>query len=213
MATCSKISLRPLRGSELGDGAAEDLLSGKAEGLALAVVDAEVAKFDGVEEGEADGGGLVDGFEFGALALGLLLAALERLGEGFAIVDVDGDAEPVENFAGVVADGLGANPPPAGVAVAGANHAGFDVVVVASGDGVGPGLDDALAVVGMEGVEPSVAGEIFDGEAEVVEEALIGVGDAAVGCAHPDGLGVEIGEDAVTCFAGGELLLRSACAR
>ena len=117
-------------GSDLGDGAAENLLSGKAEGFALTVVDAEVAEFDGVEEGEADGGGLVDGFEFGALALGLVLAALEGLGEGLAIVDVDGDAEPVEDFAGVVADGLGPNPPPAGTAIAGANHAGFDVVVL-----------------------------------------------------------------------------------
>ena len=86
-------------GCDLGDGAAEDLLSGKAECFALTIVDAEVAKFDGVEEGEADGGRLVDGFEFCALALGLVLAALEHLGEGLAIIDVDGDAEPIEDSA------------------------------------------------------------------------------------------------------------------
>ena len=70
---------------------------------------------------------------------------LEGFGEGLAVVDVDGDAEPVEDLAGVVADGLGAKPPPAGTAVAGANHAGFDVVVDAGGDGVGPGFEDAGA--------------------------------------------------------------------
>ena len=46
--------------------------------------------------------------------------------------------------------------------------------------------------------------ELFDGEPEIVEEVLVGVGDAAVGGAHPDGLGVEIGEDAVAGFAGDE---------
>ncbi len=61
-------------GGELGDGTAEDLFSGKAEGFGLTVVDAQVAELDGIEEGEADGSGLVDGFEFGALSLGLLLA-------------------------------------------------------------------------------------------------------------------------------------------
>ena len=118
----------------------------------------------------------------------------------------------MEDFSGVVANGLGAKPPPAHVAIAGANHAGFDVVVDAGGDGVGPGFEDALAVAGIEGIEPAEAAEFVDGEADVVEEALVGVGDAAVGSSHPDGLGVEVGEDAVTLFGGGELLLRCACA-
>ena len=64
-----------------------------------------------------------------------------------------------------------------------------------------------MPVVGMEGAEPSRSAEVFDSEAEVVEEELVGVGDAAVGGAHPDGLGVEVGEDAVTGFAGDESFL------
>ena len=132
---------------DLGDAVADDLVCGEAEGLGLAIVDAEVAEFDGVEEGEADGGGLVDGFEFGALALGLELLLLELFGVGFAVVDVDGDAEPVEDIAGVVADGESAEPPPADGAVAGADHAGFDVVLGAGGDGVGPGFDDARMIL------------------------------------------------------------------
>ena len=192
---------------DLGDEAADDLLFGKAEGLGLTIVDAEVAEFDGIEEGEADGSGLVDGLEFCALALGLFLAPLEGLGEGLAVVDVDGDAEPVEDLAGFVSDRLGPNPPPAGTAIASADHAGFDVVVDTSGDGAGPGLEDTFAVVRMEGVQPALAARVFDGEAEVVEEALIGIGDVAVGGAHPDGLRVEISEDAITGFAGDERFL------
>ena len=82
--------------------------------------------------------------------LGLFLAVLQGLGEGLAIVDVDGDAEPVEDVSGLVADGLGTDPPPAGAAVAGADHAGFDVVVVAGGDSALPGFENALAVVGWK---------------------------------------------------------------
>ncbi len=93
------------------------------------------------------------------------------------------------------------------MAVACANHAGFDIVVCAGGDGVVPGFEDALPVARMEGAEPSPSAEVFDGEADVVEEELIGVGDAAVRGAHPDGLGVEIGEDTVTSFAGDESFL------
>ena len=131
---------------------AEDLLFGQADGLRLTIVDAEVAELDGIEEGEADGRALVDGFELCALALGLLLTVLEGFGEGLAVVDVDGDAEPVKDFPGLVADGLGTNPPPADMAVAGPDHAGFEIVVGAGGDGAVPGLENALAVVGVEGV-------------------------------------------------------------
>ena len=59
----------------------------------------------------------------------------------------------------------------------------------------------------MKGVEPARVSEVFDGEAEVVEEVLVGVGDAAVGSAHPDSLGIEIGENAVAGFAGDESFL------
>ena len=104
-------------------------IPGEAEGLGLAIVDAEVAELGGVEEREADRGGLVDGFEFGALALGLELFLLELLGVGLAVVDVDGDAEPVEDLARFVADGQGAEPPPADGFIAGADHAGFYLVL------------------------------------------------------------------------------------
>ena len=100
-----------------------------------------------------------------------------------------------------VADGLGADPPPAGAAVACADHAGFDVVVDSGGDGTATRFRDALAIVRVKGPEPVFAFEIFDGEAEVVQQALVGVGEAAVGGSHPDGLGVEVGEDAVARFA------------
>ncbi len=106
-----------------------------------------------------------------------------------------------------VADRLGPDPPPAGTAVAGADHAGFDVVVDAGGDGAGPSLDDAGAVVGMKGFDPGFAFEIVWCEAEVVEEALVGVGELTVGRAHPDGLGIEVGEDAVAGLAGDEGVL------
>ena len=193
-----------LERDDLGDAAADDLLLGQAKGLGLAGVDAQVAKFDGIEECEADRRGLVDGLELGALALGLLLTLLEFFGEGLAVVDVDVDSEPVEDVAVLVADGLGADPPPAGAAIAGADEAGFDIVVDSGGDGAAPGLEDAPVVVGVEGLEPAAGLEVFGGEAEVVEEALVGVGDAAVGGAHPDGLGVEVGEDAVAGLAGAE---------
>ena len=191
-------------GGDLGDGAADDLIFRQADGLGLTGVDADVAEVDGVEEREADGGGLVDGLEFGALALGLLLTLLEGLGEGLAVVDVDVDAEPVEDIAVVVAHGHGAYPKPAGAAVARADHSGFDVVVDAGGNGSAPGFDDARAIVRVKGLEPDFAFEIVEGEAEVVEQALVGVSQAAIGRSHPDGLGVEVGEDAVACLAGDE---------
>ena len=94
-ATLVQESLRSLERDDLGDAAAEDLLCWEADGLGLAVVDAEVAKLDGIEEREADGGGAVDGLELGPLALGLLLALTQSLGEVFTIGDVDGKtAEP-----------------------------------------------------------------------------------------------------------------------
>ena len=104
----------------------------------------------------------------------------------------------------VVAHGHGADPKPAGAAVARTDHSGFDVVVDADGDGVVPGFDDARTIVRVKGLEPGFALEIVGGEAEVVEQALIGVGQAAIGRSHPDGLRVEVGEDAVACFAGDE---------
>ncbi len=121
------------------------------------------------------------------------MTLLQSLGKGFAIVDVDGDAEPVKNFAGLVADRLATNPPPAGMAIAGANHAGFQIKVFTGGDGMVPGFQNALPVLGLKRAEPARVSEVFDGEAEIVEEVLVGVGDAPVGSAHPDSLGVEIG--------------------
>ena len=195
-------------GSDIGDHLADDLLFGEAYGLGLTVVDAEVAKLDRIQEGETDGSILVDGFELCALTLGLLLTLLEGLGEGLAVVDVDGHAKPVEDFAGLVADRLGPDPPPAGTAVAGADHAGFDVVVDAGrATEWFHVLRTRSPVFGLKGAEPSRVSEVFDGEAEVVEEVLVGVGDAAVGRAHPDGLGIEVGEDAVASFAGDESFL------
>ncbi len=115
---------------EVGDAVAEDLLARQAESFDLAVVDAEVAELDGVEEGEADGCGAIDGLELGALAFRLLLPLLQGFGEGLSIVDVGVDAEPVEDHSCLVADGLGADPPPASASIAGADHAGLDVVVL-----------------------------------------------------------------------------------
>ena len=154
---CWRRSSTPSSRGDLGDAAADDLIDRQAEGLGLAFVDAEVAELGGIEESQADGAGLVDAFELGALALGLEGLLLELFGVGLAVVNVDGDAEPVEDFSGVVADGEGAEPPPADSFIAGANHTGFDLVLGTSGDGVGPCLDDAGMLVGVEGVEPADA--------------------------------------------------------
>ena len=75
--TCSNSSLQAGDGRDLGEGAAEDLIGLEAEELGLAVVEAEIAELDGVEEGEADGGGAVDGFDLGALAFGFEGLVLE----------------------------------------------------------------------------------------------------------------------------------------
>jgi hypothetical protein len=112
----------------------------------------------------------------------------------------------MKDSAEVVSNGLGTHPPPASVTVADAHHAGFEIVVFARGNGVLPSFEDSSPIFGMEGIEPARAAEVFDGEADVVEKILVGVSDAAVGSAHPDGLGIEIGEDAITGFAGDESL-------
>src|SRR5271154_1601155 len=57
----------------------------------------------------------------------------------------------------------------------------------------------------MEGIKPSQTREVFDGEANVVEEALIGVGDVSCGITHPDALRIQVGEDTVAGLGGGEL--------
>ena len=105
-------------GGDVEHGTADDLVLGKTDHPGELVVDAEVAEVDGVEESEADGGGLVDGLEFGALTFGLELFLMERLSEGAAVVNINGDAEPVEDGAVVIADGGGAQMEPAGGAVA-----------------------------------------------------------------------------------------------
>ena len=193
---------QPCERSDFGNGAAKDLVFRKADHRSLVVVHAQVAELDGIEQREADRSGIVDGFELGALAFRLDLLLQQRLSEGLAVVDVDGDAKPVENSSGRVPNRLGADPPPAGSAVAAANHARFDIVFGPGGDGVRPGLEDVLAIVGMEGRNPVV--EVVHGEAEIVDEAVVGIGDVAAAIAHPDGLGIEIGQNAVAGFAGGE---------
>ena len=131
-----------LPGRQMGaisvEGAAEDLILGQADDLGLAVVEAEVAEVDGIEEGEADGGGAVDGLDLGALALGLELLLVQGVGGGLAVVDVDGDAEPVDDVAGLVAQGQGAKPEPARLVGGDVDQAGLDVVFGAGGDGVAP---------------------------------------------------------------------------
>src|SRR5215469_1863165 len=189
---------------EIGDAAAQNLVLGQADGLGLYIVDPDVAQVDRIEEREADGCALVDRFELGALALGLLLTQLKCFGEGLAIVDIDVDSEPVEDVPVLIADWMSADPPPARATVPGANHAGFQVVVGSGGDGAFPSGKDTLLVVRVEGFEPVFTVEIFVGEAEVVHRDLIGVGEATVGGCHPDGLGVEVCEDAVAGLTCGE---------
>src|ERR1700756_5379092 len=107
-------------GREFCDFAAQDLFAWQSEGFTLAIIDSQVTKLDGVEEGKTDGRGLVDSLQFGALTLSLLLTLLKSFGKGFTVVDVDGDAEPMKDLAGVIANRLGAKPPPTYVAVASA---------------------------------------------------------------------------------------------
>src|SRR5580692_6892758 len=70
--------------SEFSDGATKNLLSRQAQGFALTIVDAQIAKFDRIEEGETNWRCLVDVFELGALTLSFILTTLEGLGEGFS---------------------------------------------------------------------------------------------------------------------------------
>lgn len=129
----------------------------------------------------------------------------ELLGVGFSVMDVHGDTEPVEDFSRFVANGACSEPPPADGCVCGADHASFDLVFDAGIDGTCPCIEDGIPVCLEEGVEPDeVVAGCFHGEAHVVEEALIGVCDSAFRGSHPDGLRVEVGEDAVAFFAGGE---------
>src|SRR5580704_1709299 len=121
--------LQSRQGGNVGDDLADDLFFGEAYGLSLTIIDAQVAKLDGIQEGETDRSIFVDCFELCALTLGLLLTLLEGLGEGLAVINVKGDAEPVENFFGLVADWLGTNPPPTGMPVASPSDAGFEIVV------------------------------------------------------------------------------------
>ena len=156
MAGCGFMEqlLQPVERGDLGDAATEDLIFREADGLGLAVVNAQISELNGIEESKADGRGLVDGLEFRALSIRLFLLGAELVGSGLAVVDVGCHAEPVEDVSGVVADGQGAEPPPAYGAVTGADHAGFDVVLIASVDGLSPGFEDAFPLFFGEGVEP-----------------------------------------------------------
>ena len=121
-------------GTDLGQGASEDLMLGQADDLGLAVVEAQIAEVDGIEEGKADGGGAVEGLDLGALALGLALFLVQGVGGGPAVVDVDGDTEPVADVTGLVAQGQGAKPEPARLVGGDVHQAGLDVVFGAGGD-------------------------------------------------------------------------------
>src|SRR5215469_9406769 len=59
----------------------------------------------------------------------------------------------------------------------------------------------------MKGAEPPLKIQLFHSDAEVIEEVLVGVGDAPVGGTHPDRLGIEVSQNAVTGFAGEESFL------
>ncbi len=76
-------------GSDLGDAAAEDFFDRQADGFSLSIIDTQIAELDRIEEGQADGRGAVDCFEFCALALGFHLPLLQRVRSVFAIGDVD----------------------------------------------------------------------------------------------------------------------------
>ena len=69
---------------------------------------------------------MIDGFEFAALAVDLVVLLAEAAGGDTFFVDIEGGAEPLLNFAGGVADGGGAEMPPARGTVAGAEQAGID---------------------------------------------------------------------------------------
>ena len=102
-------------GGHLGEGAADDLFGLEAEEGGLAIVEAEVAIVFDVEEGEADGGGAIDGFDFGVLALGFEGFLLE----GFAIGLLGGEVAEEDDDAVVGGIALDAEPDVEGFGVEG----------------------------------------------------------------------------------------------
>ena len=73
----------------------------------------EIAELDGIEESEADRGGLVDRLELGCVAVRSRLLLAEGLSEGPGVVNISSDAKPVEDGAVSSRTGRGAQTEPA----------------------------------------------------------------------------------------------------
>jgi hypothetical protein len=147
---------------------------------------------------------VIDGLELAALAVEFVVLFAEATCSDAFFVDIEGSAEPLLDLTGGVADGRGAEMPPAGGAVAGAEEAGIDSVVIARGDAVGPDAEDPLAIAFVEACEIFAAFARDEVATNVIEEALIGVEDAAFGIGGPERLRTKFGEDAVALFAAAE---------
>jgi len=91
--------------------------------------------------------------------------------------------------------------PPARGAVRGTEQAGIDRVVVACSDAVGPDAKESFAIFFVKAREIFVAFAGDEVVTDVIEEALVGVEDAAFGVGGPEGLRTELSENAVTFFA------------
>jgi hypothetical protein len=91
-----------LDGGDFGEGLAEDLFGGQADDLGLAIIEAEISKFDGIEESQADGGGFVDGLKLGGLALEKLFASFGFSAGADLFGDIDGEDEDAVDDAGGV---------------------------------------------------------------------------------------------------------------
>src|SRR6185436_13845859 len=126
--------------------------------------------------------------------LGFSLTGGERLFFGLlALFDVHAHAEPGADVARFIATGVTTGEEPAVPAVAAA-QAELDLVIISGLNGRLPAFDDALAIVGMDHVDPPVAQRAALGKAGIVVPVRIAVSDSSVAIGEPDDLGRELEE-------------------
>src|SRR5262249_10919098 len=118
--------------------------------------------------------------------LGRLLGLLERLSRLFLIVDIGEGAEPADDAArptlaeATVVDREGPAERPGVRSLGGPAEAILGLVGHAATDRLGPVIAPLLAVVGVQGVLPAVAGQLLRRQAGVLRPAAVVVDDPAV---------------------------------
>ena len=168
-------------GRHLGEGAADDLFGFEAEEGGLAIVEAKVAVVVEVEEREADGGGAIDGFELGVLALGFEGFVLE----GFAIDLLGGEVAEEDDDAVFGGIALDAEPDVKGLGIEGFELGGKALVHAAA---VGLYVGRACVDGGGEDFEEVSAGEV-EAHGDDLLCTAIQEGEAVVAIEETDRIG------------------------